>query len=187
MSVIFPGNYVTHLNAYKAQGVEAIPGVEFYRVIGVYTTSGTVASGTLPLVVPSPDQRGDDKPRLDKALSIPAGAKIYRTAVSTKNLSTTGNATAQVTGISGGVTLTASSGVFPEAGATSSYFPSHLLAIAALGSNTVVTVTTSADLAVVDSGETSGVIVEVCYTLDAPAPDVEDIHLGYKIEAGQSS
>lgn len=185
MSVIFPGNYVTHLNAYKAQGVEAIPGVEFYRVIGVYTTSGTVADGTLPLVVPSPDQRGDDKPRLDKTMSIPAGAKIYRTAVSTKNLSTTGNATAQVTGISGGVTLTAASGVFPEAGATSSYDPST--EITALGSNTNVTVTTSADMDVVDPGETAGVIVEVCYTLDAPAPDVEDIHLGYKIEAGQSA
>ena len=184
MSVIFPGNYVTHLNAYKAQGVEAIPGVEFYRVVGVYQANGTVASGTLPLVVPSPDQRGDDKPRLDKTLGIPAGAKIYRTAVNVKNLSSTGSATIQVTGISGGETLTASSGVFPD-GAASSYDPS--VQLSGLGSATAVTATASADLNIVDSGDTAAVIVEVCYTLDAPAPDAEDVHLGYKIEAGQSA
>ena len=35
MSTIFPGNYVvTHLNAYRDQGVVAIPGVEFYRAVG---------------------------------------------------------------------------------------------------------------------------------------------------------
>ena len=34
MSTIFPGNYVAHLNAYREQGVEAIPGVEFYRAVG---------------------------------------------------------------------------------------------------------------------------------------------------------
>ena len=28
MSVIFPGNYVAHLNAYRDQGVVALPGVE---------------------------------------------------------------------------------------------------------------------------------------------------------------
>tara|TARA_B100001094_G_C18037873_1_gene723512 strand:- start:252 stop:806 length:555 start_codon:yes stop_codon:yes gene_type:complete len=184
MSVIFPGNYVTHLNAYKAQGVEALPGVEFYRVIGVYVANGTVSSGTLPLVVPSPDQRGDDKPRLDKTLTIPAGAKIYRTAVNTKNLSSTGSATVQATGISGGVTLTASSGAFPD-GAASSYDPSTQLS--ALGSATGVTATASADLNVVDAGDTAAVIVEVCYYLDSPAPDAEDVHLGYKIEAGQGS
>ena len=34
MSTIFPGNYVAHLNAYREQGVEAIPGVEFYKGVG---------------------------------------------------------------------------------------------------------------------------------------------------------
>ena len=29
MSVIFPGNYVADLNAYREQGVYATPGVEF--------------------------------------------------------------------------------------------------------------------------------------------------------------
>jgi len=185
MSVIFPGNYVTHLNAYKAQGVEALPGVEFYRVIGVYVANGTVSAGALPLVVPSPDQRGDDKPRLDKALSIPAGAKIYRTAVNTKNLtSVNATGTVQATGISGGVTLTASGGAFPD-GAASAYDPS--VQISGLGSATAVTATASHDLEVADPGDSAAVIVEVCYFLDAPAPDGEDVHLGYKIEAGQGS
>ena len=30
MSIIFPGNYVAHLNAYREQGVEAIPGCLLY-------------------------------------------------------------------------------------------------------------------------------------------------------------
>ena len=34
MSVIFPGNYVAGLNAYRDQGVYALPGVEFYQAIG---------------------------------------------------------------------------------------------------------------------------------------------------------
>jgi hypothetical protein len=34
MTVIFPGNYVAHLNAYRDQGVVALPGVEFYRAVG---------------------------------------------------------------------------------------------------------------------------------------------------------
>ena len=34
MSVIFPGNYVAHLNAYREQGCVALPGVEFYRAVG---------------------------------------------------------------------------------------------------------------------------------------------------------
>ena len=34
MTVIFPGNYVAHLNAYRDQGVVALPGVEFYPWCG---------------------------------------------------------------------------------------------------------------------------------------------------------
>ena len=35
MSVIFPGNYVAHLNAYRDQGVFATPGVEFLSLIHI--------------------------------------------------------------------------------------------------------------------------------------------------------
>ena len=70
MSTIFPGNYVAHLNAYREQGVEALPGVEFYRLVGALvlnpdnagvTTSGSLASGTYSLKILSPDLRQDDQ------------------------------------------------------------------------------------------------------------------------------
>ena len=79
MSVIFPGNYVAHLNAYREQGVEAIPGVEFYRAVGALPLNPDVfvelVNGELPALtaaravyVLSPDLRQDDKPRKDKPL-----------------------------------------------------------------------------------------------------------------------
>ena len=186
MSVIYPGNYVAHLNSYKGQGVEALPGVEFYQAIGVYVADSTVASGTLALKILSPDQRGDDKPRLDKTFTIPAGATIYRTAVNVENLSSAGaSGTIQATGISGGVTLTASSGSFDANGAASAVDLSS--ALTPLGSATAVTAATSDDLELVDSNSVGAVIVEVCYYVDAPAPGGDDIHLPYKIEAGQGS
>ena len=185
MSVIFPGNYVAKLNACKDQAVEALPGVEFYRTVGVYVCPGTTTpSGTLSLVIPAPDQRQDDKPRLDRPFQIPAGATIYRTAVNTVNLrSAAASGTIQATGISGGVTLTASGGVFAENGAASAFDLSSSLS--ALGSPTAVTATASDDLETIDTSSTSAVLVEVCYYVDAPAPDAEDVVLPYKTEAGQ--
>ena len=43
MSVIFPGNYVAHLNAYRDQGVYAIPGIEFYQVVGAAIVSEDIS------------------------------------------------------------------------------------------------------------------------------------------------
>ena len=90
MSVIFPGNYVAHLNAYREQGVEALPGVEFYRIVGALVldpdnagtlSGGVLAAGTYNLKVLSPDLRQDDKPRTDKAFVIPKDSVVYRTAL----------------------------------------------------------------------------------------------------------
>ena len=70
MSVIFPGNYVAHLNAYRDQGVFALPGVEFYQARGAaIVTEDQTGGGTLAVEVLSPDMRQDDKPRLDKPLA----------------------------------------------------------------------------------------------------------------------
>ena len=92
MSIIFPGNYVAHLNAYREQGVVALPGVEFYRAVGavvlnpdndgVTDVNGVLAAGDYAAQVLSPDLRQDDKPRKDKPLTVPAGSVVYRTAVS---------------------------------------------------------------------------------------------------------
>ena len=126
MSVIFPGNYVAHLNAYRDQGVYAVPGVEFYQMRGVAIVDSNIASnGSLALKILSPDLRQDDKPRLDKAFAIPAGATVYRTAISAVNLSASGTDTLAGDGLTTTTnteaTLTAAAGVFPEAGATTSF------------------------------------------------------------------
>ena len=98
MSTIFPGNYVAHLNAYREQGVEAIPGVEFYRGVGALvlnpdtkgvTTDGELAAGTYGLYILSPDLRQDDKPRVDKPFVVPAGSVVYRTAISAPGVKAT--------------------------------------------------------------------------------------------------
>ena len=74
MSVIYPGNYVAHLNAYRDQGVYAIPGVEFYQAIGAAIVTGKpVVLPLAPLRSCLPDLRQDDKPRLDKPPAVPAG------------------------------------------------------------------------------------------------------------------
>ena len=92
MSIIFPGNYVAHLNAYREQGVEALPGVEFYKGVGALVLNpdnygnldadGQLPAGTYDLLILSPDMRQDDKPRLDKPLVVPTNAVVYRTAIS---------------------------------------------------------------------------------------------------------
>ena len=88
---IFPGNYVAHLNAYRDQGVVALPGAVFFRGVGALVlnpdTDGNLVDGVLPadtydLKILSPDLRQDDKPRKDRPFIIPEGAVVYRTAVS---------------------------------------------------------------------------------------------------------
>ena len=112
MSIIFPGNYVAHLNAYREQGVEALPGVEFYKLVGalvldpdnkgVLDASGVLAADTYDLEILSPDLRQDDKPRKDKPFVVPAGAVIYRTAVSApgvKEATVAGSTTVKIGGL----------------------------------------------------------------------------------------
>ena len=185
MSIIFPGNQVTHLNAYRNQGVQSVPGVNFYRMVGVAVIESSKVATATPyaLEILSPDMRQDDKPRLDKPFTVPAGATVYRTAINVENLSTGAAGTLQVTGLSGGVTLTAAAdGTLAASGAASAFDLSS--AISPLGSETAVTATVSDELTVVDSDSCAAIIVEVCYYVDAPAPDSSEVHLPYKTEAG---
>ena len=205
MSVIFPGNYVAHLNAYREQGVEALPGVEFYKAVGalplnpdvfVELVSGELPAETYPVYVLSPDLRQDDKPRKDKALVIPEGSVIYKIAVSApgvKEATVAGTSTIEVaTPAAPAVpTLTAEAdGYFPEAGSMSA-LPS-ILDGAALGADAPVTITTDAELiASLDPSagacrnSPSAILVEVCYYRPTPVPDTEDAHIPYAVEAGQ--
>ena len=205
MSTIFPGNYVAHLNAYREQGVQAIPGVEFYRAVGAIVlnpdTKGAMVNGELPAAadhvayILSPDLRQDDKPRIDKPLVIPAGAVVYRTAISAPGVKSVGG-TAEITaatGLPASVAITADAdGYYPENGSGS-----VLVAIlngTALAADTPILVTTdevsTASLnpsAGACRNSPSAILVEVCYYVAAPAPDAEDAHIPFAIEAGSGT
>ena len=187
MSTIFPGNYVASLNAYRGQGVFALPGVEFYQAVGVAILSGDVSgSGSLDLEILSPDLRQDDKPRLDKPFVVPAGATVYRTAVSTYNVATSGSSTLKVDGLTttgAEATLTAASGVFPAAGSVTPF--DGFTTVSGESSDAAVTAAHSGALSIINPDDQACVLVEICYFMDGNAPTTDEVHLPYKTEAGQ--
>jgi hypothetical protein len=210
MSVIFPGNYVAHLNAYRDQGVVAIPGVEFYRLVGAVLVNpdndsiseidGSLAIGTYACKVLSPDLRQDDKPRMDRPMTIPAGAVVYRTAISAPGLqeaTVAGTTTIVLETLGGNApgtgTLTAEADGFFSAEGVSSALNGIVDGSAVSATDdTDVEVTTDAILvpalkpsAGACRNSPSAILVEVCYYLPAPAPDVDDVSIPYAIEAGQ--
>jgi len=188
MSVIFPGNYVAHLNAYRDQGVFALPGVEFYQLRGLaYVTEDQTGGGTLALVIPSPDLRQDDKPRLDKPFVVPAGSTVYRTAVSTSNLSGSGTDTVSVSGLTTTAgtqaVVTAVDGVFPVEGGTTTFDGFTTQSVEA--TDTTISAAFSGELNIVNPDDQAVVMVEVCFYMDADGPEPDDYHIAYKTEAGQ--
>lgn len=197
MSIIYPGNFVARLNAYRGQGVEAIPGYEFYSAIGVAIVNGSVASGdALELKILSPDLRGDDKPRLDKPFGVPDGVELYRTAIGASNLElkTAGAAAAALTvGGAGGAAVlqnvATETTLEADAGSVSgnldlSTFTGSTGAAAGTGVS-AVTVTANADLELVDGGDQGLVLVEICYFKKSPVPTGDDVSPPYRVEAGQ--
>ena len=210
MSTIFPGNYVAHLNAYREQGVEAIPGVEFYKGVGALVlnpdtkgvlTDGVLEAGTYGLYILSPDLRQDDKPRIDKPFVVPAGSVVYRTAISApgvKEDTVAGTSTIVLETLANSPatgTLTAETdGYFPENGVSSALASIVDGTAVNVAQDTAVEVTTDADLvASLDPSagacrnSPSAILVEVCYYRAAPAPDSEDAHIPYAVEAGQGT
>ena len=209
MSIIFPGNYVAHLNAYREQGVEALPGVEFFKAVGALVlnpdtkgnlnTDGELAAGTYDLEILSPDLRQDDKPRKDKPFIVPAGAVIYKVAVAAPGVkaAAAGNTIKVAPTGSGGFTATptltaGADEYFPAEGAGSA-LPS-ILDGTAVGSDTQVQVKTVGNFVASQNpsagacrNSPSAILVEVCYYRSSPAPDAEDAHIPYAIEAGQGT
>ena len=237
---IFPGNYVAHLNAYRDQGVVALPGAVFFRAVGALVlnpdvhenlnTDRVLAAGTYDLKILSPDLRQDDKPRLDRPFEIPGGATIYRVSVNAPGVreadslrdATTGElpgtTTITVNGIAAPVppVLTANDGATQEegrSGETGFYnavgvfsspmesildgTPTGDLIVAAPDGPAgdplaPIQVTTSADLVARQNPSAgacrhspSAIIVEVCYYIPDAAPDGDDLHIPYGVEAGQ--
>ena len=211
MSTIFPGNYVAHLNAYREQGVEAIPGVEFYKGVGALvlnpdnkgvTTDGVLAADTYGLYILSPDLRQDDKPRIDKPFVVPANSVVYRTAISApgvKEATVAGTTTIKLETLGANApatgTLTAEAdGYFPEEGISSALKSIVDGTAVSTSVDTAVQVTTDAALvASLDPSagacrnSPSAILVEVCYYRAAPAPDAEDAHIPFAVEAGSGT
>jgi hypothetical protein len=169
-NVIFPGNYVCHLNSYRNQGVSAYPGLEFFSLIGalvvlpIQNTQSNVLNSSLQLPaaeyalqILSPDLGPSPKPLANRNFVIPEGAGIYSSAVSVQNLeeaTAAGTTTVTVTGIPSAIdgvairaVLTAdSNGTFNECGARLIALDFKAVNTAATASETSVTVTTSAAL-----------------------------------------
>lgn len=203
---IFPGNYVAHLNAYRDQGVVALPGAVFFRGVGalvlnpdndgVLDTDGVLAAGTYDLQVLSPDLRQDDKPRKDRPFVIPEGAVVYRTGVNATGVreeTVAGAATVTIAGITTPAAVPATAeadGYFNPVGEFSLF--ESILDGTGLAAATPVQVTTSADLiahikpsAGACRKSPSAIIVEVCYFLPDAVADADDLHIPYAVEAGQ--
>ena len=169
-NVIFPGNYVCHLNSYRNQGVSAYPGLQFFSLVGalvvlpientqsnVLNSSAQLPAATYALQILSPDLGPAPKPLVNRNFVIPTGAAIYSSAVSTVNLEEAtagGSTTITVDGIAATVdsealraVLTAdSNGTFNDCGARAIVLDFQAVEAAATTSNTSVTVTTSAAL-----------------------------------------
>ena len=186
MSVIFPGNYVAHLNAYRDQGVLAVPGVEYYQLRGIaIVTADQTGGGTLALEILSPDLRQDDKPRLDKPFVVPAGAVVYRSAVGVENLEATGTQNISVDGLTVSgleAQLVAVDGAFPAEGAHTDF--DGFATVSTEAADATITATYSGDLTITDPDSQAAVLVEVCFYIDGPGPEADDYSLPYKTEAG---
>mgnify|MGYP003109010193 FL=1 len=210
MTVIFPGNYVAQLNAYRDQGVVALPGVEFYRLVGavvlnpdtdsVTTTAGVLNAGDYQPQILSPDLRQDDKPRKDKLMVIPKNAVVYRTAISAPGVKANAASDTIVVKTLGSNaptsgTLTAGTDkFFPEDGVSSAL--KNIVDGTAISTSAVtnVEITTSAafiaelkDTAGAGRNAPSAIIVEVCYYIPSPAPSYDDVNIPYAVEAGQGT
>ena len=199
-NLIFPGNYVTRLNAYRQQGVLALPGVSFFQQIGAYVVpegETTVATGDYEVKILSPDKRQDDKPRLDRDFIIPgadvggSGATVYRVAINTVNLKGTGSSTITTNAAAlGGITLgnleDDANGLFPEGGKVSPFVMDTVPA--AITANTAGGVTVGgAALEKIDPSKEAAIILEVCFYADNGAPTADDVNLPFPVESGQSS
>ena len=208
-NIIFPGNYVAHLNAYRDQGVVALPGAMFFRAVGalvlnpdndgVLDSDGTLKAGTYDLQILSPDLRQDDKPRKDRPFVIPAGAVIYRHSVNApgvREATVAGSGTITIATValappSPAPATAGADGYFSPTGEFS-LFDGLLDGSTVLSSDTPVQVTTSEDL-IASQNPTAGacrkapsaILVEVCYYMPDAAPDADDVHIPYGVEAGQ--
>ena len=199
-NVIFPGNYVAHLNAYRKQGVTAIPGVQFFRQVGAYVVdeddlnnSGQLPIGSYDVMVLSPDLRQDDKPRRDYRMQVPNTAGAYRISINTVNLQGNASSTISITptplvatGLASPTLADDADGNFPVSGEYTVFD----------GLEGIVRQTADVDISAVVAGgnltrkdvdSQAAIIVEVCYFMPDAVAGADELHIPYGIEAGQGT
>ncbi len=218
MAIIFPGNYVERLNAYSSaktdedgnvtssaanrQGVEAIPGLNFFCAVGVLEvpTAGVAASTGSMLKVLSPDMRSDDKPRLDQDMVIPDTAEVYSVAirgVNVKDHSAASVALAPATASAGTAfqanlqtSITSAATTFSLVSSGRTTFTGFDAAqTQTISGDTTIYLnhdTANSSIVPLNTDDQAAVIIEVCYFLEAAAPTEDDVNLPYKTEAGSS-
>jgi hypothetical protein len=141
---------------------------------------------------------------VDKPFVVPAGSVVYRTAISAPGvkgaagdtivLETLANSPATGTLAAEDGTGEVAEGYFPAEGVSSALNSIVDGTAVDVAADTAVEVTTSADLvASLDPSagacrnSPSAILVEVCYYRAAPAPDAEDAHIPFAVEAGQGT
>ena len=130
---------------------------------------------------------------------IPPNAVVYRTAISApgvKEATVAGDTTIKLETIANApasATLTAlATGFYDPAGVSTALVSIVDGTAVSTSIETAVDVTTSKDLiAALDPSagacrnSPSAILVEVCYYIPAPAPDIDDVSIPYAVEAGQ--
>ena len=118
---------------------------------------------------------------------VPGGSTVYRTAITAVNLKGSGTDTLSVSGLTTTVDtqaiLTAVAGEFPAEGATTEF--DGFTTVSEEATDVTITASYSGALEVINPDDQAYVIVEVCFYKDGEAPTADDVHVPYKVEAGQ--
>jgi hypothetical protein len=207
---IYPGNWVNALSSYQGQPVVAIPGRVYYHITGYALITGTGAT-SWDITIPSPDKRGDDKPRADiTSLVVPSGAKVYGLALRVPDMRKDRGVGTAFSGIVGTntnelkvataigdddaladndiATVAADVVVASTTIAPTSTFKSIITPVAQTAARTLKVFSDNGSQAagsVMTSTLTGGtpVIVDVFYFLDDVASDLNDVRLPYITES----
>ncbi len=209
---IYPGNYVNRLSSYQGQPAVCLPGRVYYHITG-YALVNSTGGTSFDVIIPSPDKRGDDKPRADiVGLTLPAGACVYDIGIRVPDMRKDRGVGTAFTGLSGTATnrIKLADALANDDALTTSTLstPSASIVVAASGAvapasagKTVVTpvvlagaetlkvfVTNSTGTAAgstLTSSLTGGtpIICEVAYYLDDAVAELNDISIPYITES----
>lgn len=208
---IYPGNWVTQLSSYQGQPVVSRPGRVYYDIVG-YALVNSTGGTSFDVKIPSPDMRGDDKPRADvTSLVLPQGANVYFLGIRIPDMRKDRSLGTAFTGLVGTntdrlkvadalanddamttTTLSTNSASIAVASGTvapASAVKSVATGVTLAGSETLkVYVTNSTGTSAgstLTSTLTGGtpIIVEVCYWLDDVVPDLDAVRVPYITES----